>query len=56
MNYEIILVIFVVLTLIIYILRGLGLFSFIPGGIILILAGISILMAILYVIAKNRRF
>jgi uncharacterized membrane protein YjjP (DUF1212 family) len=50
------LAIFVTLTLLIYILRGIGWLSFIPGGIILILAGLSILTAILYIIEKNRRF
>ena len=50
------LALFVTLTLLVYILRGIGWLTFIPGGIILILAALSILTAILYGIQKNRRF
>ena len=49
------LAIFVTLTLLLYILRGMGLLPFIPGGIILILAALSMSTAILYGIKKNRR-
>jgi hypothetical protein len=50
------LAILVILTLLIYILRGIGWLTFIPGGIILILIALSILAAIFYGIEKNRRF
>ncbi|WP_181280601.1 hypothetical protein [Aphanothece hegewaldii] len=44
------------LTLITYLLRGLGLLTFIPGGVILILIALSILFGILYGVEKTRRF
>ena len=44
------------LTVMVYILRGFGLLSFLPGGVILGLAGMSGLCAIAYAIDKNRRF
>jgi 1,4-dihydroxy-2-naphthoate octaprenyltransferase len=46
----------IALTLITYLLRGLGLLTFIPGGVILILIALSILSGILYGIEKTRRF
>ena len=50
------LAVFLSLTVIVYILRGVGLLSFLPGGVILGLAGMSGLSAIAYIIQKNRRF
>lgn len=47
---------FIALTLITYLLRGLGLLTFIPGGVILVLFALSILSGILYGIEKTRRF
>jgi hypothetical protein len=43
-------------TLIIYLLRGLRLLTFIPGGIIYLLILLSLISIILYGIDKTRRF
>jgi 1,4-dihydroxy-2-naphthoate octaprenyltransferase len=45
-----------VITLAIYVLRGLGILTFIPGGIILIAIALSIISGILYGIRKTQRF
>jgi hypothetical protein len=42
--------------LIIYSLRGLGIASFLPGGVILGLLAIAIVLGILYGIDQTRRF
>ena len=47
---------FLALTVTVYILRGMGLLGFLPGGVILGLAGMSGLSAIAYLIDRNRRF
>jgi hypothetical protein len=44
------------LTIAVYILRGFGVLSFIPGGIIAILILLSIISGILYLTEKMRRF
>ncbi|NJK48524.1 hypothetical protein HC931_10360 [Candidatus Gracilibacteria bacterium] len=49
-------VISLVLTLIIYIFRGLGILTFIPGGIILVLMALSLTTGIIYGISKMQRF
>ncbi|GFE70059.1 hypothetical protein [Chroococcus sp. FPU101] len=46
----------IALTLITYLLRGLGILTFIPGGVILVLLALSILSGIFYGIEKTRRF
>lgn len=43
-------------TLIVYLLRGLRLLTFIPGGIIYLLILLSLIAIILYGIDKTRRF
>ncbi|MDJ0510864.1 MAG: hypothetical protein QNJ64_16645 [Crocosphaera sp.] len=49
-------IISIVITLITYILRGLGILSFIPGSVILLLMTISIFLGIFYGISVTRRF
>nr|WP_041933829.1 hypothetical protein [Gloeothece verrucosa] len=44
------------LTVIVYILRGVGVLSFIPGGLILILIASSIITGLIYAIDRTRRF
>ncbi|ACK70797.1 conserved hypothetical protein [Gloeothece citriformis PCC 7424] len=44
------------LTLVVYILRGIGTLSFIPGGLILILIALSIITGLIYAIDKTKRF
>lgn len=44
------------LTIIIYVMRGLGILTFIPGGIIYLLILLSVAALILYGIDKTRRF
>ncbi len=44
------------IAILVYLLRGFGVLSFMPGGILLIIMGLAFLLAILYVIDKNRRF
>ena len=46
----------VLMTLIAYILRGLGILGFIPGSIILLLMTISIFLGIFSGISQTRRF
>ncbi|WP_175561088.1 hypothetical protein [Hydrococcus rivularis] len=43
-------------TLVVYLMRGLGILTFIPGGIILFLFALSILTGIIYGIAKTWRY
>ena len=45
-----------ILTALIYFLRGIGVLLFLPGGILLLLIGLSLLLAISYSIDKTRRF
>jgi hypothetical protein len=47
---------FLILTLLVYVLRGLAILTFIPGGVILVLIILTILTAILYWIERNQRF
>jgi hypothetical protein len=44
------------LTFIVYILRGLGILSFLSGGILLILIGLSLMLGLFYGVDKTRRF
>ncbi|MDY6785971.1 MAG: hypothetical protein SW833_26065 [Cyanobacteriota bacterium] len=44
------------LTVITYVLRGFGVLSFIPGGVLWILILLSILSGLLYLTEKMRRF
>jgi hypothetical protein len=45
-----------ILTVLIYFLRGIGVLSFLPGGILLLLIGLSLILGISYSIDKTRRF
>jgi uncharacterized protein YhhL (DUF1145 family) len=45
-----------ILTLVAYFLRGIGILSFISGGILLILIGLTLVLALFYGIDKTRRF
>ena len=45
-----------ILTALIYFLRGIGVLSFLPGGILLLLIGLSLVLGISYSIDKTRRF
>lgn len=45
-----------ILTALIYFLRGIGVLSFLPGGILLLLIGLSLILGISYSIDKTRRF
>ena len=45
-----------IVTLVVYILRGMGILSFLPGGILLILIALSLLLGLFYGIDKTRRF
>ena len=45
-----------ILTLLVYFVRGMGILSFLPGGILLLLIGLSLLLGISYSIDKTRRF
>ena len=45
-----------IFTALIYFLRGIGVLLFLPGGILLLLIGLSLLLAISYSIDKTRRF
>jgi hypothetical protein len=49
-------VLFLVLTLIVYVSRGLGILTFIPGGILLVLMALSLITGIVYGISKTQRF
>jgi Na+/H+ antiporter NhaC len=44
------------ITVLIYFLRGIGVLLFLPGGILLILIGLSLVLGISYSIDKTRRF
>lgn len=45
-----------ILTALIYFLRGIGVLSFLPGGVLLLLIGLSLILGISYSIDKTRRF
>ena len=45
-----------ILTALIYFLRGIGVLSFLPGGVLLFLIGLSLILGISYSIDKTRRF
>jgi hypothetical protein len=45
-----------ILTVLIYFLRGIGVLLFLPGGILLLLIGLSLILGISYSIDKTRRF
>jgi hypothetical protein len=47
---------FLLVTVLVYILRGMGILSFLPGGLILLLILSSVVTGILYGIDKTRRF
>ncbi|MDB9506560.1 MAG: hypothetical protein GPI96_12525 [Microcystis aeruginosa BS13-02] len=47
---------FLLVTVLVYILRGIGILSFLPGGLILLLILSSVITGILYGIDKTRRF
>jgi hypothetical protein len=47
---------FPVVTVLVYILRGMGILSFLPGGLILLLILSSVVTGIIYGIDKTRRF
>lgn len=44
-----------ILTALIYFLRGIGVLLFLPGGILLLLIGLSLILGISYSIDKTRR-
>jgi hypothetical protein len=41
------------LTLLVYVLRGIGILSFIPGGVILLLLALSLILGIAYGLQKT---
>jgi hypothetical protein len=45
-----------VVTLLVYMLRGMGILSFLPGGMILLLILLSVVTGILYGVDKTKRF
>ncbi|MCA2655531.1 MAG: hypothetical protein IM473_03685 [Microcystis sp. M015S2] len=47
---------FLLVTVLVYILRGMGILSFLPGGLILLLILSSVVTGIIYGIDKTRRF
>ena len=47
---------FLLVTVLVYILRGMGILSFLPGGLILLLSLSSVVTGIIYGIDKTRRF
>jgi hypothetical protein len=47
---------FLLVTVLVYILRGIGILSFLPGGLILLLILSSVVTGIIYGIDKTRRF
>ena len=47
---------FLLVTVLVYILRGMGILSFLHGGLILLLILSSVVTGILYGIDKTRRF
>ncbi|MEA5535655.1 hypothetical protein [Crocosphaera sp. XPORK-15E] len=44
------------ITIIVYVLRGVGILGFIPGGVILLLITVSGFLGILYGVQMTRRF
>jgi hypothetical protein len=48
--------VFLLVTVLVYILRGMGILSFLPGGLILLLILSSVVTGIIYGIDKTRRF
>ena len=46
----------VAITIAVYLLRGFGILTFIPGGVILILVALSLITGIIYGIQKTKRF
>ncbi|ACK64875.1 hypothetical protein PCC8801_0793 [Rippkaea orientalis PCC 8801] len=49
-------IISLVITLTVYILRGMRILGFLPGGVVLILIAVSIILGILYTRQATRRF
>ena len=47
---------FLLVTVLVYLLRGMGILSFLPGGLILLLILSSVVTGIIYGIDKTRRF
>lgn len=47
---------FLLVTVLVYILRGMGILSFLPGGLILLLILSSVVTGIIYGVDKTRRF
>ena len=47
---------FLLVTVLVYVLRGMGILSFLPGGLILLLILSSVVTGIIYGIDKPRRF
>ena len=47
---------FLLVTVLVYVLRGIGILSLLPGGLILLLILSSVVTGILYGIDKTRRF
>ncbi|GCE58166.1 MAG: hypothetical protein IM507_08080 [Microcystis sp. M20BS1] len=47
---------FLLVTVLVYVLRGMAILSFLPGGLILLLILSSVVTGILYGIDKTRRF
>ncbi|MEB3312113.1 MAG: hypothetical protein VKJ02_17950 [Snowella sp.] len=45
-----------VLTVLVYLLRGFAVLTFLPGGILLGLMGLTLLLGVFYGIDKTRRF
>ncbi|GBF80248.1 hypothetical protein [Aphanothece sacrum] len=49
------LIISIAITIMVYVLRGLGILGFIPGSILLLLIAVSIILSIVYSIRPPRR-
>ncbi|GCA70739.1 hypothetical protein MiYa_02274 [Microcystis aeruginosa NIES-2519] len=47
---------FLLVTVLVYILRGMGILSFLPGGLILLLILSSVVTGFIYGVDKTRRF
>ena len=47
---------FGLVTIFVYLLRGFGILTFIPGGVVLILIGLTVFAGIIYGIQKTKRF
>ncbi|MBL1209762.1 MAG: hypothetical protein FWJ34_08675 [Geminocystis sp. GBBB08] len=52
-NLRLLIIIFIPLTIILYLLRGFGLFGFLPGGILLFFIIASIFILISFLITKT---